>query len=112
MKEGNDKKQREKQVYKEVLNPKAQQELEWNIQPLVERPSTLTGKTVYLINTRWHGAEEQEPLLLAIRAGVEDMVPGINVVYKLKKGPYTYNDPDLWNEVAAKGDAAIIGVGH
>jgi hypothetical protein len=101
-----------KQVYQEVLNPKAQQKLEWSIQPLIERPPTLTGKTVYLINARWHGAEEQEPLLLAIKARMEDMVPDINIVYKLKKGPYTYNDPDLWNEVAAKGDAAIIGVGH
>jgi hypothetical protein len=101
-----------KQVYQEVLNPKAQQKLEWSIQPLVERPATLTGKTVYLINTRWHGAEEQEPLLLAIKAWVENMVPSVNIIYKLKTGPYTYNDPDLWNEVATKGDAAIIGVGH
>jgi hypothetical protein len=95
-----------------VLNPMAQQKPEWNIQPLVPRPATLSGKTVYLINVRWGGTEAQEPTLLAIKAGLEKMVPDIKIVYKLKTGDYFYNDPDTWKEVAAKGDAAIVGVGH
>lgn len=35
-------------VYTNVLNPLAQQKLNWNIVPLVERPSTLEGMTVYI----------------------------------------------------------------
>lgn len=95
-----------------ALNPKAQQLPEWNIQPLVPRPATLEGKTVYLINVRWGGQAAMEPTLLAIKAGLEKNVPGIKIVYKLKKGAYNNNDPDLWKEVTAKGDAAIVGVGH
>ncbi len=32
-------------VYTNILNPMAQQKLEWDMIPLVERPSTLEGKT-------------------------------------------------------------------
>jgi hypothetical protein len=39
-------------VYKNILNPMAQQKLEWNMIPLVERPNMLEGKAVYIINQR------------------------------------------------------------
>jgi len=99
-------------VYTNILNPMAQQKLEWDIIPLVERPSTLEGKTVYIINQRWGGTQAHEPLLLAIKKWLEDNIRNINVVYKVKLGSYPVNDVNLWKEVGEKADAAMIGVPH
>ena len=99
-------------VYTNILNPMAQQKPEWDIYPLVERPLTLEGKTVYIINQRWGGAKAHEPLLLAMKKWLEDNIRDINVVYKVKLGSYTINDTALWKEVGEKADAAMIGVPH
>lgn len=99
-------------VYTNILNPMAQQKLEWDIVPLVERPSTLEGKTVYIINQRWGGTKAHEPLLLAIKKWLEDNIHNIHVVYRAKLGSYLVNDINLWKEVGEKADAAMIGVPH
>ena len=99
-------------VYTNVLNPMAQQKLEWDMIPLVERPSTLEGKTVYIINQRWGGTKAHEPLLKAIKKWLEDNIRDIHVVYRAKLGSYAVNDIDLWKEVGEKADAAMIGVPH
>jgi hypothetical protein len=98
--------------YTNVLNPLAQQKLSWDIIPLVERPATLERKTLYIINQRWGGTKAHEPFLLAIKRWLEDNIPGINVVYKVKLGSYPVNDTALWEEVGEKADAAVIGVPH
>jgi hypothetical protein len=102
----------QKEIYRNILNPLAQQKLEWDILPLVERPSTLEGKTLYLINQRWGGAKAHEPLLLAMKKWFEDNIRNIKVEYRVKLGSYGTNDPDLFKEVGDKGDAAIIGIPH
>ena len=99
-------------VYTNMLNPMAQQKPEWDIIPLVERPSTLQGKTVYIINQRWGGTQAHEPLLLSMKKWLEDNIHDIHVVYKVKLGSYPVNDADLWQEVGEKADAAMIGVPH
>jgi hypothetical protein len=99
-------------IYTSVLNPMAQQKPEWDIIPLVERPAALEGKTVYIINQRWGGTQAHEPLLLAMKKWLQKHIPGVKVVYKVKRGSYPVDDPDLWREVGGKADAAIIGVPH
>jgi hypothetical protein len=99
-------------VYTNILNPMAQQKPEWDIYPLVKRPSTLEGKTVYIINQRWGGAKAHEPLLLAMKKWLEDNIRNINVVYRVKLGSYPFNDIALWKEVGEKADVAMIGVPH
>jgi hypothetical protein len=98
--------------YKDVLNPLAQQKLGWDIIPLVERPATLEGKTIYIINQRWGGTKAHEPLLLKMKKWLEDNIHDIKVDYKVKKGSYAFNDTELWQETGEKADAAIIGVPH
>ncbi len=100
------------QIYRNILNPLAQQKREWPIVPLVERPESLEGKTVYIINQKWGGAKAHEPLLLGIKQWLEEHIPGIKVDYKVKLGSYGMNDTALWDEVGAKADAAMIGVPH
>jgi hypothetical protein len=101
-----------REIYRNILNPMAQQKPEWDIVPLVERPSTLEGKTLYLINQRWGGAKAHEPLLMAMKKWFEDNIKGIQVEYRVKLGSYGTNDPDLFKEVSEKGDCAIIGIPH
>jgi len=103
---------RQEMVYTDIMNPMAQQKLEWDMIPLGERPSTLEGKTVYIINQRWGGTQAHEPLLMAIKKWLEDNIRHIQVVYRPKLGSYLVNDVDLWKEVGEKADAAIIGVPH
>jgi hypothetical protein len=90
----------------------AQQQLAWDIIPLVERPATLEGKTVYIINQRWGGTRAHEPLLLAIKQWLEENIPDIKVVYKAKRGSYAFPDAELWKEVGEKANAAMIGIPH
>ena len=99
-------------LYTNIMNPMAQQKLEWDTIPLVERPSTLEGKTVYIINQRWGGTKAHEPLLKAIKGWLEENISDIRVVYRPKLGSYMVNDIALWKEVGEKADAAIIGVPH
>jgi hypothetical protein len=99
-------------TYTSILNPLAQQKPEWAINPLIERPVTLEGKTVYVINQRWGGTAAHEPLLLAIKKWLEDNIRNIKVVYRVKLGSYMVNDTALWQEVKEKAQAAIIGVPH
>jgi hypothetical protein len=99
-------------VYTNILNPMAQQKLEWNMIPLRERPATLEGKTVYIINQRWGGTQAHEPLLQAMKKWLEDNIRDIHVVYRVKLGSYAVNDTDLWREVGEKADAAMIGIPH
>jgi hypothetical protein len=101
-----------KEIYRNILNPMAQQKLEWDMLPLVERPATLEGKTLYLINQRWGGAKAHEPLLMAMKKWFEDNIKGIKVEYRVKLGSYGTNDPVLFREVSERGDAAIIGIPH
>jgi hypothetical protein len=99
-------------IYHRILNPIAQQKKEWDIIPLVERPASLEGKTVYIINQRWGGTKAHEPLLLGIKQWLENNIRGIKVVYKAKRGSYPFNDTDLWQEVGQKADVAMIGIPH
>ena len=99
-------------VYANILNPMAQQKLAWDIIPPVERPATLEGKTIYIINQRWGGTKAHEPLLLAMKQWLEENIRDIKVIYKAKLGSYTFNDVNLWEEVGAKADAAMIGIPH
>jgi len=99
-------------LYINVLNPLAQQKPEWDIIPLVERPTVLEGKTVYIINQRWGGTQAHEPFLLEMKKWLEGNIHDIKVVYKVKKGSYAFNDSELWQETGEKADAAIIGVPH
>jgi len=39
-------------------------------------------------------------------------MPGVKTVFKQMSSVYTQDDPTTWEEIKAKGDAAIVGVGH
>ena len=77
--------------------------------PMAPRLDTLNGKTVYLVDTGFHGSDV---LLHQIEAWFGRNMPGVTVVFRRKAGPYMEDDPNLWKEIKAKGNAVIMAVGH
>jgi hypothetical protein len=77
--------------------------------PMAPRPSSLDGKTVYLVDTGFEGGGM---LLNQIQLWFNRNMPSVTVVFKRKAGPYAEDDPALWKEIKEKGNAAIMAIGH
>lgn len=76
---------------------------------MAPRPNTLDGKTIYIVDDGFVGGDV---LLKEMVAWFNRNMPNVNVVYRRKAGSFTSEDPALWAEIKAKGDAVIMGVGH
>jgi len=50
--------------------------------------------------------------LKQMQAWFAEHMPSVRTVLKPISSVYTRDDPATWEEIQAKGDAAIIGVGH
>lgn len=77
--------------------------------PMAPTLKTLDGKTVYLVDTGFFGADL---LLQQVADWFHANMPTVKTVYRKKKGTYPENDPALWAEIKAKGNACIMAIGH
>ena len=77
--------------------------------PMAPRLTSLDGKTVYLVDTGFHGSDM---LLQQIEAWFKRNMPQVTTVFRRKAGPYAQDDPALWKEIKAQGNAVIMAVGH
>ncbi|MGA8013208.1 MAG: hypothetical protein WB949_12340 [Candidatus Acidiferrales bacterium] len=77
--------------------------------PMAPRLASLDGKTVYLVDTGFHGSDM---LLQQIEAWFKRNMPQVTTVFRRKAGPYAQDDPALWKEIKAQGNAVIMAVGH
>ena len=79
--------------------------------PQAPRPGTLDGKTLYFINTGYIGTDR---LMSVMMDWFKANYPKTNIVYKDNKSGAGLAEvsKDLWAEIAQKGDAAIVGLGH
>lgn len=73
------------------------------------RLSSLDGKTIYLIDSRF---DDSIDLLRQIQAWFASHMPGVIIKLVSVAGTYSRDDQELWTEVKKNGHAAIIGVGH
>lgn len=73
------------------------------------RLSSLDGKTIYLVDSRFDDSVE---LLKQVQAWFAERMPGVKTVLRQMASYYGKDDPALWNEIRTQGHAAIIGVGH
>jgi hypothetical protein len=76
---------------------------------LAPRLDTLAGKTVYLVDCRF---DDSDLFLKQIQAWFAEHMPAVRTVLKPLSNVYTRDDPATWEEIKAKGHAAIVGVGH
>jgi hypothetical protein len=75
---------------------------------MAERLSSLEGKTVFLVNTGFAGAKE---FIEVLEDWFKTNQPGIKIEARHKKTSMFTDEPELWAEIKAKGDAAVLGVG-
>src|ERR1044071_1551509 len=73
------------------------------------RPESLDGKTVYLVDCRFDDSVE---FLKQVQAWFADHMPAVNTRIISLSATYQHDDPKTWEEIKAKGAAAIVGVGH
>jgi hypothetical protein len=92
----------------ESLNPKG---IPPSIQliPMAPRLDTLDGKTIYLVSDGFAGADR---FLNQISIWFSKNMPSVSTVYRLKAGGLAGDDPALWAEIKAKGNAMIMAYGH
>ena len=76
---------------------------------LAPRLSTLEGRTVYLVDCRF---DDSDIFLEQMQAWFAEHMPGVRTVVKPLSSVYLNDDPATWEEIKARGHAAILGVGH
>src|ERR1700687_979183 len=73
------------------------------------RLESLDGKTIYLVDCRFDDSVE---LLKQVQAWFAEHMPSVKKPIISLSATYQHDDPKTWEEIKAKGDAAIVGVGH
>jgi len=76
---------------------------------LAPRLDGLDGKTVYLVDCRF---DDSDVFLTQMQAWFAEHMPRVRTVFKPISSVYLKDDPTTWEEIKAKGHAAIVGVGH
>ena len=92
----------------EALNPKGTPP-PITLIPMAPRLSTLDGKTIYLVSDGFPGADH---FLNQIAIWFQKNMPSVKTVYRLKAGALPDDDPKLWAEIKARGNAVIMAIGH
>jgi hypothetical protein len=92
----------------ETLNPKGMPPSVQLI-PMAPRLDSLDGKTIYLVSDGFAGADR---FLNQIAIWFSKNMPSVRTVYRLKAGGLAGDDPALWAEIKAKGNAMIMAYGH
>jgi len=75
---------------------------------MAERPGTLEGKTVYLVNTGFAGGKE---FMEELNDWFSKNRPDIKTVLVNKTTSMFTDDPDLWKDIKQNSDAVVFGVG-
>ena len=69
----------------------------------------LDGKTVYLVDCRF---DDSDIFLSQMQAWFTQHLPRVRTLVKRISNVYLNDDPTTWEEIKARGSAAILGVGH
>lgn len=77
--------------------------------PMADRPSTLDGKTVYIIDTKFARTRD---FMEELAKALNEKYPKTNWILRDKIGNYQVDDPNLWKEIKEKGAGVVMALGH
>jgi len=93
-----------------VLNPAIAGKLAERL-PLVPRLDSLEGKTIYMIDIQWGGAESAQSFFQEMQAWFAKNMPSVKTVVTRTKTNMFADDPSIRKEmIEKKADAAIVGI--
>ena len=76
---------------------------------MAPRLEGLEGKTVYLVDCRF---DDGDILMQQMQNWFSEHMPSVKTELRSKAGVYTERDPELYEEIKTRGDAAVVAVGH
>lgn len=76
---------------------------------LADRPTDLSGKTVYLVDCRF---DDGDILIEQMANWFRENRSDVNIQVRRKSGVYTERDEALYAEIQQKGAGAVMAVGH
>jgi hypothetical protein len=74
------------------------------ITPPAPRIESLSGKTVYCVSQHVRGADTFQRKVVDL---LPQYAPGVNAIYIDKPDSFGIDSPELWDEIAARGNALI-----
>ena len=78
-------------------------------QAMAPRPTSLDGKTIYLVDVTFNGGDL---FLLEMQKWMAANMPEVEAIYRVKRGAYSTDDPDLWREIQAVDGLMVMAIGH
>jgi hypothetical protein len=79
------------------------------LKPMAPRPQSLDGKTIYLVDVTFNGGDK---FLQQMQEWMAVHTPKIKTIFRVKKGAYAADDPDLWKEIQSVNGLMIMAIGH
>ncbi|HEY8356402.1 MAG TPA: UGSC family (seleno)protein [Ramlibacter sp.] len=91
-----------------VLNPRGTAPA-IRLRPMAPRKGALAGRTVYLVDVRFMNGKQ---FLEEIQGQFAERFPDVRTVVRQKRGGYTEDDPELWQEIEENAGLVIMAIGH
>lgn len=79
------------------------------LRPMAARPDQLDGKVVYFVDVRFMNGKS---FLAEIQKVFAERFPHVRTELRQKRGGYTEDDPQLWDEIEANGGLMVMAIGH
>ena len=76
---------------------------------MAPRPASLDGKTIYLVDVTFNGGDL---FLQEMEKWMAVNMPEVDAIYRVKKGAYNADDPELWREIQAADGLMVMAIGH
>jgi len=92
-----------------IMNPVVESKMAERA-PLSARLDTLEGKTLYMVDINWGGPEAGYSVFEQIEIWLAGNMPTVKTEIRRLRGSYMSDDPELWQEIVDKGDAALVGI--
>jgi hypothetical protein len=79
------------------------------LRAMAPRPASLDGRTIYMVSNTFDNADK---FCHSMQTWLADHMPNVKTEYRVKKGDYVLDDPDLWKEIKANNGMMVMAIGH